>query len=64
MTLKDLGEKKVIETRLILFTYGVEDYQISGDPPWIGSDRYDIRAKAGGQRICETDGESEASDAS
>jgi uncharacterized protein (TIGR03435 family) len=34
--------------RLILFAYGVQDYQISGDPSWIGSDYYDIQATAEG----------------
>jgi uncharacterized protein (TIGR03435 family) len=34
--------------RLILFAYGVQDYQISGDPPWIGSEYYDIQATAEG----------------
>jgi uncharacterized protein (TIGR03435 family) len=33
---------------LIIFAYGVKDYQISGDPPWISSDRYDVQAKAEG----------------
>ena len=33
---------------LILSAYGVQSYQISGDPPWIGSDRYDIQAKSEG----------------
>jgi uncharacterized protein (TIGR03435 family) len=34
--------------RLILLAYSVQDYQISGDPRWIGSDHYDIQAKAAG----------------
>jgi uncharacterized protein (TIGR03435 family) len=34
--------------RLILSAYSVEDYQISGDPPWISSHYYDIEAKADG----------------
>ncbi len=34
--------------RLILSAYGVQDYQISGVSPWIGSDHYDIQAKAEG----------------
>jgi len=33
---------------LIQFAHGVKDFQISGDPPWIGSDHYDIQAKAEG----------------
>jgi uncharacterized protein (TIGR03435 family) len=32
--------------RLILNAYGVQDYQISGDPPWIASEHYDIQATA------------------
>jgi uncharacterized protein (TIGR03435 family) len=34
--------------RLILIAYGVQDYQLSGDPPWVGTDHYDIQAKADG----------------
>ncbi len=34
--------------RLILIAYGVQDYQLSGDPPWIDSDHYDIQAKTDG----------------
>jgi uncharacterized protein (TIGR03435 family) len=34
--------------RLILIAYGVQDYQLSGDPSWIGSDHYDIQAKTDG----------------
>jgi len=34
--------------QLILSAYGVQDYQISGDPPWLGSGHYDIQAKAQG----------------
>jgi bla regulator protein BlaR1 len=33
---------------LIHIAYGVQDFQISGGPPWLGSDRYDIEAKAEG----------------
>jgi uncharacterized protein (TIGR03435 family) len=33
---------------LMRFAYGVEDYQISGGPDWVASDRYDIHAKAEG----------------
>jgi uncharacterized protein (TIGR03435 family) len=32
--------------RLILNAYGVQDYQISGDPSWIASEHYDIQAAA------------------
>jgi uncharacterized protein (TIGR03435 family) len=34
--------------RLVLIAYGVQDYQLSGDPPWINSAHYDIQAKADG----------------
>jgi bla regulator protein blaR1 len=34
--------------RLILLAYGVQDYQLSGDPTWVASDHYDIEAKADG----------------
>jgi bla regulator protein blaR1 len=31
---------------LIKMAYGVQDFQISGAPPWLDSDKYDIEAKA------------------
>jgi uncharacterized protein (TIGR03435 family) len=34
--------------RLILLAYGVQDYQLSGDPNWAVSEHYDIEAKANG----------------
>jgi uncharacterized protein (TIGR03435 family) len=34
--------------QLILSAYGVQGYQISGDPPWISTDHYDIQAKSEG----------------
>ena len=34
--------------RLILIAYGVQDHQLSNEPPWINSDHYDIQAKAAG----------------
>jgi uncharacterized protein (TIGR03435 family) len=34
--------------RLILIAWGIQDYQLAGDPPWIESARYDIEAKADG----------------
>jgi uncharacterized protein (TIGR03435 family) len=34
--------------RLVLSAYGVQDYQLLGDPSWTGSERYDIQAKADG----------------
>ena len=34
--------------RLILIAYGVQDYQLVGDPAWIDSEHYDIEAKASG----------------
>ena len=33
---------------LIVFAYGVGAYQVTGGPSWIGSDRYDLQAKAAG----------------
>jgi uncharacterized protein (TIGR03435 family) len=35
--------------RLILIAYGVQDYQLLGDPPWVSSEHYDIEAKADGK---------------
>ena len=32
---------------LILFAYGLADYQIAGDPAWLASDDYDVEARAG-----------------
>jgi uncharacterized protein (TIGR03435 family) len=34
--------------RLILNAYGIQDYELSGDPPWIASEHYDIEATARG----------------
>jgi uncharacterized protein (TIGR03435 family) len=34
--------------RLILIAYGVQDYQLVGDPAWLGAEHYDIQAKADG----------------
>src|SRR5215831_18034646 len=34
--------------RLILNAYDLQDYQLSGDPPWANSEHYDIQAKADG----------------
>jgi uncharacterized protein (TIGR03435 family) len=34
--------------QLILSAYGVQSYQVSGDPPWISADHYDIQAKSEG----------------
>jgi uncharacterized protein (TIGR03435 family) len=33
---------------LIVFAYGIQGYQISGEPSWISSQNYDIQAKAEG----------------
>ena len=33
---------------LIVFAYGVGNYQVTGGSSWVGSDRYDIQAKAEG----------------
>jgi uncharacterized protein (TIGR03435 family) len=32
----------------IVFAYGVQAYQVTGGPSWVGSDRYDVQAKAEG----------------
>src|SRR5262245_16752819 len=32
----------------IVLAYGVADHQVAGGPNWIGSDRYDVQAKAEG----------------
>jgi len=32
--------------RLVLIAYGIQDYQLLGDPTWTGSEHYDIQAKA------------------
>src|ERR1700722_143138 len=32
--------------RLILNAYGVQDYQLLGDPSWLASEHYDIQATA------------------
>lgn len=37
---------KLALRRLILNAYGVQDYQLSGDSPWIASERYDVQATA------------------
>jgi uncharacterized protein (TIGR03435 family) len=34
--------------RLILNAFGVQDYQLAGDPPWIASEHYDIQATGPG----------------
>jgi uncharacterized protein (TIGR03435 family) len=33
--------------QLILVAYGLQDLQLSGGPPWIGSERYAIEARTG-----------------
>ena len=35
---------------LVQEAYGVKRYQIAGGPKWLDSDRFDIAAKAGGDR--------------
>jgi uncharacterized protein (TIGR03435 family) len=42
--------------RLILFAYGVQDYQLLGDPLRAVSDNYDIEAKAEGTSVQEMEG--------
>jgi len=44
----NLDAKNVILKLLISDAYGVEAFQISGGPAWLGSDRYDVEAKAAG----------------
>jgi uncharacterized protein (TIGR03435 family) len=34
--------------RMILNAYDLQDYQLSGDPPWVNSEHYDVQAKADG----------------
>ena len=34
--------------RLILIAYNLQDYQLTGDPPWADSEHYDIQDKADG----------------
>jgi uncharacterized protein (TIGR03435 family) len=34
--------------RLLLIAYDLQDYQLSGDPPWADSEHYDVQAKADG----------------
>jgi uncharacterized protein (TIGR03435 family) len=40
------GGKNVTLTMLIAFAYRVQQFQISGGPRWIGSDRFDVDGKA------------------
>src|ERR1700728_3334550 len=32
---------------LITMAYGIRDFQLSGGPGWVGTDRYDVMAKPG-----------------
>ena len=32
--------------RMITFAYDVRDYQVSGGPGWVGTERFDVRAKS------------------
>jgi uncharacterized protein (TIGR03435 family) len=41
--------------QVIQFAYGVEDYQVSGGPGWLTSDRYQIEAKAGSVDASKSD---------
>lgn len=40
--------KNIALRRLILIAYDLQDYQLSGAPPWTDSEHYDIQAKADG----------------
>jgi len=40
------GGKNVTLKELIAFTYRIQQFQISGGPRWIGSDRFDVEGKA------------------
>lgn len=40
------GGKNVTLKELIGFTYRIQQFQISGGPRWIGSDRFDVEGKA------------------
>jgi uncharacterized protein (TIGR03435 family) len=40
---------------VIQVAYGVEDYQVSGGPGWLASDRYEIEAKAGSADASKSD---------
>jgi len=35
--------------RLVLIAYGIQDYQLVGDPSWAASEYYDIQARADGE---------------
>jgi uncharacterized protein (TIGR03435 family) len=41
------GGKDVTLKMLIAFAYHLQQFQISGGPRWIGSDRFDVEGKAG-----------------
>jgi uncharacterized protein (TIGR03435 family) len=43
LTLSNLAAR-----RLVLIAYDIQDYQLVGEPGWIGSENYDIQAKADG----------------
>jgi uncharacterized protein (TIGR03435 family) len=45
--------KNVTVKMLIQQAYGVKDFQISGGPGWLGSERYDIAAKGDGPAVSE-----------
>jgi bla regulator protein BlaR1 len=45
---------------LIRFAYGVQDFQITGGPAWLNSDKYDIEAKAEGRSKTEMDNMTDA----
>src|SRR5690242_257629 len=47
------GRLHVVNTNLkmlVAAAYHVYDFQVSGGPKWVDSDRYDIEAKAAGEK--------------
>ena len=43
-----LAAKNISARALILIAFGVENYQLAGAPEWIGSEQYNLEAKASG----------------
>src|SRR6185437_6423533 len=43
--------------RMILIAWDLQDYQLAGDPAWVGSEHYDVQAKAdAGASVQEMEG--------